>query len=56
MDRAVDRHAEDETGGRPDARRARALESMTLRALQYGPWPDERWVTLGFIDLAGAGA
>jgi len=53
MDRAVDRHAEDETGGRPDARRARALESMTLRALQYGPWPDERWVTLGFIDLAG---
>ena len=25
MDRAVDRHADDETGGRPDTRRARAL-------------------------------
>src|SRR6185312_14662352 len=53
MDRAVDRHADDETGGRPDSRRARALESMTLRALQYGPPPDERWVTVGYVDLAG---
>jgi Peptidase family S41 len=53
MDRAVDRHADDETGGRPDARRARAVESMTLRALQYGPPPDERWVVIGFVDLHG---
>jgi hypothetical protein len=53
MDRAVDRHADDETGGRPDTRRARALESMTLRALQYGPPPDERWVIIGFVDLHG---
>jgi hypothetical protein len=53
MDRAVDRHADDETGGRPDSRRARALESMTLRALQYGPWPDERSVTIGYVDLDG---
>jgi hypothetical protein len=49
----VDRHADDETGGRPDTRRARALESMTLRALQYGPPPDERWVTVGYVDLTG---
>jgi hypothetical protein len=54
MDRAVDLHADDETGGRPDTRRARALETMTLRALQYGPPPDERWVTVGYVDLAGA--
>jgi Peptidase family S41 len=53
MDRAVDRHADDETGGRPDTRRARALESMTLRALQYGPPPDERWVNIGFVDRDG---
>lgn len=50
MDRAVDRHADDETGGRPDSRRARALESMTLRALQFGPPPDELWVDIGFLD------
>jgi Peptidase family S41 len=53
MDRAVDRHADDETGGRPDARRARALESMTLRALQFGPPPDEQWVDIGYVDLKG---
>lgn len=53
MDRAVDLHADNETGGRPDARRARALESMTLRALQYGPPPDERWVTVGYVDRKG---
>lgn len=54
MDRAVDLHADDETGGRPDTRRARALESMTLRALQYGPPPDEHWVRVGYVDLHGA--
>lgn len=53
MDRAVDRHADDEVGGRPDARRARALESMTVRALRYGPPPDERWVSVGYIDEDG---
>lgn len=54
MDRAVDRHADDEVGGRPDARRARALESMTMRALRYGPPPDERWVSVGYVDRSGA--
>ena len=43
FDRAVDLHAESETGGRPDARRARALESLTFRALDYAP-PPERGV------------
>ncbi|MDQ3734896.1 MAG: S41 family peptidase [Actinomycetota bacterium] len=53
MDRAVDIHADQETGGRADSRRARALESLTLRALQYGPPPDEHWVVIGYVDLNG---
>lgn len=51
FDRAVDLHAESETGGRPDARRARALESLTFRSLDYGPPPDEQWVVIGYRDL-----
>ena len=50
FDRAVDLHAEAETGGRPDARRARAVESLTMRALGYAPPPDEKWVILQFRD------
>jgi peptidase S41-like protein len=46
--RAVDLYADRETGGRPDARRARALESLTFRALEYGPPPDEMWVIVGY--------
>jgi hypothetical protein len=48
FDRAVDRWAENETGGRPDARRARALETLTLRSLEHGPPPDEQWVIVGY--------
>jgi Peptidase family S41 len=54
FDRAVELHAEGETGGRPDARRARALESLTFRALEYAPPPNEDWVVLGYVDLNGA--
>ncbi len=50
IDRAVDLYSERETGGRPDARRSRALESLTIRALQYGPPPDEQWVVIGYRD------
>jgi hypothetical protein len=50
FDRAVELHAESETGGRPDARRARALESLTFRALEYAPPPNEQWVVVGYID------
>lgn len=50
FDNAVDLHAESETGGRPDARRARALESLTFRALDYAPAPDEQWVVIGYRD------
>ena len=40
-----------ETGGRPDARRARALESLTFRALEGGPPPDEMLVDIGYRIL-----
>lgn len=50
FERAVDLHAENETGGRPDARRARALESLTFRSLEYGPPPNEHWVVIGYAD------
>lgn len=52
--RAVEIHADRETGGRLDARRARALESLTFRALDYGPPPDEQWVILGYRTRRGA--
>jgi hypothetical protein len=44
-------HADNETGGRPDARQARALDSLTFRSLEYGPPPDEHWVNISYIDL-----
>jgi hypothetical protein len=52
--RAVELYADRETGGRPDARRARALESLTFRDLEFGPPPDERWVDVGFRTARGA--
>jgi Peptidase family S41 len=48
--RAVDVYADRQTGGRPDARRAWALESLTFRALDFEPPPDEQWVVLGYRD------
>ena len=53
--RAVELHADVETGGRPDARRARALESLTFRALDYGPPPDEWWVVVGYRPVGARG-
>jgi C-terminal processing protease CtpA/Prc len=50
IDRAVDMYAEQETGGRPDSRRARALDSLTFRSLQYGAPPDEHWVVIRYVD------
>ena len=46
--RTVDLYAESLTGGRPDARRARALDTLTQRPLQYLPAPDELWVDIGY--------
>ena len=53
FDRALDLHAEGETGGRPDSRRARALESSTFRSLEYSPPPNEEWVVIGYRDKDG---
>ena len=53
FDRALDLHAEGETGGRPDSRRARALESLTFRSLEYSPPPNEEWVVIGYRDKDG---
>jgi hypothetical protein len=52
---AIDLHAERETGGRPDARRAQALESLTLRPLRYALPPVEDWVTVSFVGKQGPG-
>ncbi len=52
FERVVDRHAESETGGRPDARRARALESLTFRALAYSAVPEEDWVDITYRNTA----
>lgn len=49
MGRAVDVYAAQETGGRRDARRARALETLTFRSLDYGPPPDEHKVNIEFM-------
>jgi len=46
--RAVDIYADTLTGGRPDARRARAVQTLTQRPLQYLPPPDELWVDIGY--------
>ncbi len=46
--RTVDLYAQTLTGGRPDARRARALETLTQRPLQFLPPPDELWVDVGY--------
>ncbi|GAA1839910.1 hypothetical protein GCM10009836_18930 [Pseudonocardia ailaonensis] len=54
FDRAVEIYADRETGGRPDARRARALQSLTFRALDHAPPPDEHWVRIGYRTRRGS--
>lgn len=57
IDRAVQLHSDREVGGRPDTQRAWAVQSLTLRSLQYDPPPDEHWVVLGYrTSPAGGGA
>jgi hypothetical protein len=55
IDRAVQRHAEQEVGGRPDSLRAWAVQSLTLRSLRYGPPPDEHWVVIGYRTVPADG-
>jgi hypothetical protein len=51
--RAVDRYADRFPGANPESRHARAVERFTVRALAFGPPPDEDWVTVDYLDLAG---
>jgi hypothetical protein len=56
IDRAVQRHSEQEVGGRPDSLRAWAVQSLTLRSLRYGPPPDEHWVVVvGYRTVPAGG-
>ncbi len=54
IDRAIQRYSEREVGGRPDTLRAWATQSLTTRALRYGPPPDEAWVVIGYRTAGGA--
>ncbi len=54
IDRAIQRYSENEVGGRPDTLRAWATQSLTMRALQFGPPPDEAWVVVGYRTSGGA--
>lgn len=51
--RAVELYGETETGGRIDSRRARAVETLTFRSLEYMPPPNEEWVVITYVDLKG---
>lgn len=51
---AIRRRGEVERGGRPDSAMARALDSLTLRPLGFGPPPDERWVIVGYVPVRGS--
>ena len=55
FDLAVQRYSDREVGGRPDTQRAWALQSLTLRSLQYGAPPDEHWVVLGYRTVSSSG-
>ena len=51
--RAVELHAARQAGGNPDARHARALDSLTIRPLIRLLPPDEEWVTLHYRSADG---
>ena len=46
--RAVELNAAREAGSNPEARHARGLEALTLRAMALSAPPDEAWVIIGY--------
>jgi hypothetical protein len=52
IDRAVELNADRQAGSNPDARRARGLESLTVRTMAMSAPPDEQWVLVGYRDGA----
>jgi hypothetical protein len=51
--RAVELNAEHHAGSNREARRARGLDSLTIRALPTSLPPDEQWVTVGYRTPGG---
>jgi Peptidase family S41 len=52
IDRAVEVNADRQAGSNPDARHARGLEALTIRAMAMSSPPDEHWVVVGYLDCA----
>jgi peptidase S41-like protein len=52
IDRAVEVNADRQAGSNPDARHARGLEALTIRAMAMSSPPDEHWVVVGYLDGA----
>ena len=50
IERAVEVNADRQAGSNPDARRARGLESLTVRTMAMSSPPDENWVLVGYRD------
>jgi cytosine/adenosine deaminase-related metal-dependent hydrolase len=48
IQRAIERNAENQGGGNRDARMARGLDALTIRALGRTPLPDEDWVNVTY--------
>lgn len=54
IERAVELNGDRQAGSNPDARRARGLEALTIRAMAMSSPPDEHWVVVGYLDGAVA--
>jgi hypothetical protein len=52
IERAVELNADRQAGSNPDARRARGLESLTIRTMAMSSPPDEHRVLVGYRDGA----
>ena len=50
IERAVELNADRQAGSNPDARHARGLEALTIRAMAMSSPPDENWVLVGYLD------
>lgn len=56
IEQAIARNGDRQAGSNADARHARGLNSLTMRPLARSLPPDEEWVTVRYIPLAGARA
>ena len=53
IEQAVLRHTDVQAGGNSAARRARAIDTLTIRPLRRMPAPDEEWVSMQFRGRDG---